>query len=105
MKAVKLSEPNGVVTIQEVEKPTPSDGEILVKMQASGLCYTDVHICDGDWGILDCIIKRDLNLGQEYIGIIEVDGPGVDGLQVGERVAAPFLRSSCGKCNHSRHCE
>ena len=105
MKAVKLSEPNGVVTIQEVDKPTPSDGEILVKMQASGLCYTDVHICDGDWGILDGIIKRDLTLGHEAIGIIEAVGPGVDGLQVGDRVAAPFLRSSCGKCKQCRRGE
>ena len=105
MKAVKLSEPKGVVTIQEVDKPTPSDGEILVKMQASGLCYTDVHICDGDWGILDGIIKRDLTLGHEAIGMIEAVGPGVDGLQVGDRVAAPFLRSSCGKCKQCRRGE
>ena len=105
MKAVKLSEPKGVVTIQEVDKPTPSDGEILVKMQASGLCYTDVHICDGDWGILDGNIKRDLTLGHEAIGMIEAVGPGVDGLQVGDRVAAPFLRSSCGKCKQCRRGE
>jgi hypothetical protein len=68
MKAVKLSEPNGSVTLEDVEKPTPSDGEILVKMEASGLCYTDVHICDGDWAIVDAKIKRDLTLGHEAIG-------------------------------------
>jgi hypothetical protein len=70
MKAVKLSEPNGSVTLEDVEKPTPSDGEILVKMEASGLCYTDVHICDGDWAIVDAKIKRDLTLGHEAIGIV-----------------------------------
>ena len=98
MKAVKLSEPKGVVTIEDVEIPTPSDGEILIKMEASGLCYTDVHICDGDWAMIDGKIKRDLTLGHEAIGLIEAVGQGVDGLKVGDRVAAPFLRSSCGKC-------
>jgi hypothetical protein len=61
MKAVKLSEPNGSVTLEDVEKPTPSDGEILVKMEASGLCYTDVHICDGDWAIVDAKLLALLN--------------------------------------------
>ena len=105
MKALKLSEPGGVVTIQDVETPTPSDGEILVKMEASGLCYTDVHICDGDWAMIDAKIKRDLTLGHEAIGIIEAVGPGVEDLKVGDRVAAPFLRSSCGKCKQCRRGE
>jgi len=109
MKAVKLSEPNGTVTVQEVEKPQPSAGEVLIKVEASGLCYTDVHICDGDWAVLDEQIKRDLTLGHEAIGIVEAVGPGVSDFVVGDRVAAPFLRSSCGKCKkcrtgHENHC-
>jgi propanol-preferring alcohol dehydrogenase len=105
MKAVKLSEPKGSVTLKDVEKPTPSVGEILIKMEASGLCYTDVHICDGDWAIVDAQIKRDLTLGHEAIGIVEALGEGVNQLKVGDRVAAPFLRSSCGKCKQCRRGE
>lgn len=105
MKAVKLSEPKGSVTLEDVEKPTPADGEILIKVEASGLCYTDVHICDGDWSIVDAQIKRDLTLGHEAVGVIESVGTGVDDLQVGDRVAAPFLRSACGKCKQCRRGE
>ena len=105
MKAVKLSEPKGAVTLEDVAIPAPSDGEILIKTEASGLCYTDVHICDGDWEMVDGKIKRDLTLGHEAIGIIEEVGNGVDDLKVGDRVAAAFLRSSCGKCKQCRRGE
>lgn len=102
MKAVKLSEPRGEVTLQDVDKPAPEEGQVLIKVEASGLCFTDVHICDGDWAVLDAQIKRDLTLGHEAVGIIEALGAGVTDLQVGQRVAAPFLRSTCGKCKRCR---
>lgn len=98
MKAVKLTEPGGEVAVQEVAKPQAGPGELLIKVQASGLCYTDVHICDGDWAILDGKIKRDLTLGHEAVGLVEAVGEGVTGFSVGDRVAAPFLRSACGSC-------
>ena len=109
MKAVKLSEPNGTVSVEEVDIPVPGEGEILIRVEASGLCYTDVHICDGDWELLDDNIKRDLTLGHEAIGIVEALGPGVSSLKPGDRVAAPFLRSACGRCRqcrggHENHC-
>ncbi len=105
MKALKLSEPKGALTLEEVEKPAPGEGEILIKVEASGLCYTDVHLCDGDWEMVDAQIKRDLTLGHEAIGIIDEVGPGVTERSVGERVAAPFLRSACGTCKQCRRGE
>lgn len=102
MQAVKLSEPKGLVTIEDVPIPSPGNGEVLIRVEASGLCYTDVHICDGDWSIFDGQIKRDLTLGHEAIGIIEAIGSGVDHFQIGDRVAAPFLRSACGRCKQCR---
>ncbi|MEM1140156.1 MAG: alcohol dehydrogenase catalytic domain-containing protein [Pseudomonadota bacterium] len=109
MKAVKLSEPKGVIEVRDVDVPEPAAGEVLIKVEASGLCYTDVHICDGDWDILDGQIKRDLTLGHEAIGLVETVGPGVTEFKPGDRVAAPFLRSTCGKCKrcrqgHENHC-
>ena len=44
MKAIKLSAPRGDVTVAEVAVPAPGPGEILIKVEASGLCYTDVHL-------------------------------------------------------------
>ena len=105
MKALKLSEPSGEVSLAEVDVPEAGDGQILVKVEASGLCYTDVHLCDGDWALVDPLVKRDLTLGHEAIGIIEAVGAGVTERQVGERVAIPFLRSACGTCKQCRRGE
>ncbi|MFP6584850.1 MAG: alcohol dehydrogenase catalytic domain-containing protein [Candidatus Hydrogenedentota bacterium] len=105
MKAIKLSQPKGEVTLAEVEIPTPGPGEILVKVEASGLCYTDVHLCDGDWEIVDPLVKRDLTLGHEAVGVVEALGDGVTNRAIGDRIAAPFLRSSCGECKQCRRGE
>lgn len=105
MKAVKLTEPTGTVSCEEVDRPTPGPGEILVRMEASGLCYTDVHICDDDWAIVNGLVKRDLTLGHEAVGVIEELGEGVSDRSVGDRIAAPFLRSACGACKQCRRGE
>ena len=105
MKAVKLSAPRGEVSLAEVQKPTPGDGEILIRVEACGLCYTDVHLCDGDWAIVEGLVKRDLTLGHEGVGIVEALGPNVTRRRVGERVAVPFLRSACGQCKQCRRGE
>lgn len=105
MKAVKLSEPSGEIHIAEVDVPQPGPGEILVRVEASGLCYTDVHLCDGDWALVDPLVKRDLTLGHEAIGVVETTGEGVAGLSVGDRVAIAFLRSACGTCKQCRRGE
>ncbi len=105
MKAVKLSAPTGDVTLADVEVPAPGEGEILIKVEASGLCYTDVHLCDGDWAIVDPMVKRDLTLGHEAVGVVVAVGSGVTARAVGDRVAAPFLRSACGQCKQCRRGE
>ncbi len=105
MKALKLSAPRGTVSLEDVAKPSPGEGEILIRVEASGLCYTDVHLCDGDWELVDALVKRDLTLGHEAVGVIEALGPGVSGRTLGERVAAPFLRSACGSCAQCRRGE
>ncbi|MEM7411384.1 MAG: alcohol dehydrogenase catalytic domain-containing protein [Myxococcota bacterium] len=105
MKALKLSAPRGAVSLEDVAKPTPGAGEVLIQVEASGLCYTDVHLCDGDWALVEDVMKRDLTLGHEAIGVIEAIGPGVTERTVGERVAAPFLRAACGTCKQCRRGE
>ena len=105
MKALKLSAPLGDLTVAEVAIPTPGADEILIKVEASGLCYTDVHICDNDWAIVEPLVKRDLTLGHEAVGIVAALGAGVTNRQVGERVAAWFLRHACGQCKQCRRGE
>ena len=102
MKAVQLSEPAGALQLVDIDRPSPGPGEILIKVEASGVCYTDVHLADGDWAEADPLIKRDLTLGHEGIGIIEELGAGVSNRSVGDRVAAPFIRTTCGNCRQCR---
>jgi len=64
-----------------------------------------VHICDNDWAIVEPLVKRDLTLGHEAIGIVAALGAGVTNRQVGERVAAWFLRNACGECKQCRRGE
>ena len=60
-------------TIDNVPRPEPGDGQVLVRIEACGLCHTDIHAAHGDWPI-----KPPLPLipGHEGVGIVEALGPG-----------------------------
>jgi alcohol dehydrogenase, propanol-preferring len=70
---------------------------VLVRIEACGLCHTDIHAAHGDWPI-----KPGLPLipGHEGVGIVEAVGPDVTEPKVGDRVAVPWLGSACGTCDH-----
>lgn len=102
MKAIKLSAPSGDLTLADAPMPVAGPGELLVRMEASGLCFTDVHLVDNDWSVIEPLVKRDLTLGHEAVGIVEAVGEGVTNRAVGDRIAAPFLRSACGECKQCR---
>ena len=77
--------------------PQPAAGEALVRIEASGLCHTDIHAARGDWPV-----KPPLPFvpGHEGVGIVEQLGTGVSHLAVGDRVAIPWLGYACGRCGH-----
>jgi alcohol dehydrogenase, propanol-preferring len=79
------------------ERPTPEVGpeEVLVRIETSGLCHTDIHAAHGDWPV-----KPHLPFvpGHEGVGIVEAVGPGVVRPAVGDRVAIPWLGWACGEC-------
>ena len=71
--------------IQDVEVRQPGPGEVLIKMEASGICHTDLHSTRGDWPV-----KSPLPFiaGHEGVGIIEAVGRGHDPQGRGTRVRA-----------------
>jgi dehydrogenase len=77
------------------ERPTPEPGpnQVLIRIRASGLCYTDVHITHGALGTT---FPR--TLGHEPVGEIAAVGPGVTTRKVGDRVGVPWRQDSCGRC-------
>jgi alcohol dehydrogenase, propanol-preferring len=83
--------------VEEVAKPIPEPGEVLVRIEASGLCHTDIHAAHGDWPV-----KPNLPFipGHEGVGIVEALGSGVAEVVVGDRVAIPWLGYACGVCDY-----
>jgi propanol-preferring alcohol dehydrogenase len=83
--------------IKEVPKPTPASGQILVRIEASGLCHTDIHAARGDWPVKP---TPPFIPGHEGVGIVEETGAGVSDHAVGDRVALPWLGHACGTCDY-----
>jgi alcohol dehydrogenase len=79
--------------IKDVPVPKPGPNQVLMKIRASGLCYTDVHITQGH---LPTEFPR--TLGHEPVGDIVEVGPGVTSRKKGDRVGVPWVQSSCGRC-------
>ena len=80
--------------IEDVPTSDPGPNQVLIKIHASGLCYTDVHQTNGE---LPGSFPR--ILGHEPVGEIVAVGPGVRSRRVGDRVGVPWVQASCGGAN------
>ena len=97
MRAAVVTSFDQPLEIIEVPIPEPGPGQILVRIEASGLCHTDIHAARGDWPVKP---TPPFIPGHEGVGIIEQVGPGVTERQVGDRVALPWLGHACGTCEY-----
>ena len=97
MKAAVVHAFGGPLTIEETPKPTPQPGQILVKIEACGVCHTDLHAIDGDWPV-----KPNLPLipGHEGVGYVAAAGRDVKFVKEGDRVGVPWLHTACGHCTY-----
>jgi propanol-preferring alcohol dehydrogenase len=97
MKAAVVTQFGLPLQVQEREIPTPGPHEVLVHIEFSGLCGTDIHAAHGDWPA-----KPSLPFvpGHEGVGRIEKVGSDVTIRTVGQRVAIAWLGSACGTCRH-----
>ena len=102
MKAAMLREIGKPLTIEDVPTPSPGPGHVLIRVEACGVCHSDVHLADGDWDLLKPITKVPLILGHEVAGVVAAVGGGVTDLSVGDRVGVPWLHWSCGECEFCR---
>jgi len=85
------------LVLEEVPMPVAGPGEIVVHVEASGLCHTDIHAAHGDWPVKPTL---PFTPGHEGVGIVERVGPGVTEVAVGDRVAIPWLGYACGTCDY-----
>ncbi|MQW76711.1 alcohol dehydrogenase AdhP [Nocardioides sp. dk4132] len=97
MRAAVVTSFTEPLQLQDRPVPTPGDGQVLVRLETSGLCHTDIHAAHGDWPVKP---SPPFVPGHEGVGIVEATGPGVTAHAVGDRVALPWLGHACGHCDH-----
>src|SRR5271165_3608738 len=102
MKAAILHELRCPLTLEEVAQPKPGPREVLIEVEACGVCHSDLHVADGDWPQIVPITKRPLILGHEIAGRVVELGASVDILKVGDRVGVPWVHWTCGECEFCR---
>ncbi|MGC9356995.1 MAG: zinc-dependent alcohol dehydrogenase family protein [Anaerolineae bacterium] len=101
MKAMVLEAQGKPLILKEVPIPQPGAEEVLVKVQACGVCRTDLHILDGD--LSDP--KLPLIMGHEIVGEVVKVGAKVDEHEIGDRVGIPWLGytdQSCRFCKRDQ---
>ena len=93
-RGVVLSAP-GAVGLEQIIVEEPGPGEVSVRIEASGVCHTDLHVVAEDgWGH-----RLPVLLGHEGAGTIEEVGDGVTGVEPGDRVVLGW-KTSCGECEY-----
>jgi propanol-preferring alcohol dehydrogenase len=97
MKAAVVHQFGKPLRIEDVPVPEPGIGEVVIKVQTSGLCHTDIHAAHGDWPVKP---TPPFIPGHEGVGIVERVGAGVPGVREGDCVAVPWLGYACGACEY-----
>ncbi len=101
MKAVmKVARGMGNVELRDIPEPTPQDNEVVIKIQAAGICGTDIHIYKDEFPT-----KPPVVLGHEISGEIVELGKGVNQFSIGTRVTSETYYHTCGTCMYCRRGE
>ncbi|MCW2969263.1 MAG: zinc-binding dehydrogenase [Solirubrobacterales bacterium] len=101
MRAMQVSEPGGDLELVERELPEPGRGEVLVRVQACGVCGGDSGIKDGHFpGVSYPRVP-----GHEIAGVVAALGDDASAWEVGERVGLGWFGGNCGYCRPCRHGE
>lgn len=96
MKAMVLRDPHRDLECASVGRPRPAAGQVLVKVDACGVCRTDLHVIDGELPAA----RYPIIPGHEIVGTVAEVGDGVEAFACGDRVGVPWLASTCGACSY-----
>ncbi len=94
MSAMVLRRPGTPLVMEERALPAPGPGEVLLRVEACGVCRTDLHVVDGEL----TQPKLPITPGHEIVGRVIAAGQGVAGFATGARVGVPWLGHTCGHC-------
>ena len=98
MKAVEVKNPKGPLQLVERDVPAPGAGQVLIKVQACGICHSDMFVKEGIWPGL----KYPRVPGHEVAGIVDSVGAGVQDWEPGQRVGVGWHGGHCGYCESCR---
>jgi alcohol dehydrogenase, propanol-preferring len=98
VRAMVLDRPGTPLAMHERPAPSPGPGDILIEIEACGVCRTDLHVVDGD--LPDP--KLPIVPGHEIVGRVAAHGPGVSTPAIDSRVGVPWLGWTCGVCPYCR---
>ena len=97
-QAMRLAASGRPLQPADLPLPDPGRGQILIAVEACGVCRTDLHLVDGELPN----IRYPIVPGHEIVGRVAALGDGVSGLHAGQRVGVPWLGYTCGTCGHCR---
>jgi alcohol dehydrogenase, propanol-preferring len=96
-KAAVVHDFHSPLTVEQVPRADLGPGQVRVKVEASGLCHTDIHAAHGDWPVKP---EPPFIPGHEGVGLVVELGSGVTEVALGDRVAMPWLGYACGTCEY-----
>ena len=102
MKAAVLQSFGQALAWLDLPTPEPLPDEVLLQVQACGVCHSDLHIVDGDAPAFKAGTKAQLIPGHEVVGRIVARGADVKHLDIGQRVGVAWLHHACGRCELCR---
>lgn len=97
MRAAVLAGHGKPLQVKLVPRPLAGRGQLLVRLQACGICHSDVHIWKGD--VRPPHAPEPFILGHEGVGVVAAIGEGVRGWAVGETIGVPWLHDTCLRCD------
>ncbi|MBS1997647.1 MAG: alcohol dehydrogenase catalytic domain-containing protein, partial [Cyanobacteria bacterium SZAS LIN-2] len=98
MRAVQVASPKGPLELVERDIPVPAKGQVLIKVQACGVCHSDMFTKEG----LFPFIQYPRVPGHEVVGVIDAVGEDVKNWKVGQRVGVGWHGGNCGYCDNCR---
>lgn len=98
MRAMVLEAAGRPLVLKSLPRPDPAADQVLVKVNACGVCRTDLHVVDGELSEPELPIVP----GHEAIGVVVEVGERVEALRTGQRVGVPWLGQTCGACRFCR---
>ena len=98
MRAMVLKRVGGPLVLEERPDPEPGPSELLIRVEACGVCRTDLHVVDGE--LPD--VRPPIVPGHEVVGRVVRPGAEVEGFAVGARVGVAWLGRACGHCPYCR---